>query len=146
VPARADQVMSFANAMDDLIPSKLGAEEDATTVKRDWAVISAHFVSLFLWVLFAVHDIHRHKGGNDVDHARLGAASGKLGVTRYARIPGWRSRAHVWTAFANAAIEYRRVRAIVSLLPVTREKATPRGCYHCRFTSAVDVSSILRRP
>lgn len=69
------------NTMDDYIPSDAEVVEGASQ-KRPGAVLAAHLISLVLWVALAMYDIHKNAAGNRVVPARVGAASGKLGVTR----------------------------------------------------------------
>ena len=90
---RADasaRVSLSMNTMDDYIPSDAEVVEGASQ-KRPAAILVAHLISMVLWVAFAMYDIHKHAAGNRaVSPARVGAANGKLGVTRYA-IPRPRS-------------------------------------------------------
>ena len=69
--------------MDDYIPSDAEVVEGASR-KRPAAILAAHFISVVLWVAFAMYDIHRNAAGNRAVPARVGAASGKLGVTHTA--------------------------------------------------------------
>ena len=84
---RADasaRVSLSMNTMDDYIPSDAEVVEGASQ-KRPAAILVAHLISMVLWVAFAMYDIHKHAAGNRaVSPARVGAANGKLGVTRYA--------------------------------------------------------------
>ena len=59
--------------MDDYIPSDAEVVEGASR-KRPAAILAAHFISVVLWVAFAMYDIHRNAAGNRAVPARVGAA------------------------------------------------------------------------
>ena len=81
IRARVPSHLLAMNTMDDYIPSDAEVVEGASQ-KRPGAVLAAHLISLVLWVALAMYDIHKNAAGNRVVPARVGAASGKLGVTR----------------------------------------------------------------
>ena len=60
------------NTMDDYIPSDAEVVEGASR-KRPAAILAAHFISVVLWVAFAMYDIHRNAAGNRAVPARVGA-------------------------------------------------------------------------
>ena len=95
------------DAMDDYIPSDTEVVEGASQ-KRPPAVLAAHLISLVLWVAFAMYDIHKNAAGNRAVRARVGAASGKLGVTRYATL---RPRTAMTRARARVSLRPNSARA-----------------------------------
>ena len=107
---RADasaRVARAMNTMDDYIPSDAEVVEGASR-KRPAAILAAHFISIVLWVAFAMYDIHRNAAGNRAVPARVGAASGKLGVTRYATL---RPRTAMTRARARVSLRPNSARA-----------------------------------
>lgn len=71
-------------AMDDYtdyIPTT-DAVEATPTGTYPVAIVACHVLSLIAWMAFAVFDVHKHRGEKSVEIDRLGAVSGKLGVTR----------------------------------------------------------------
>ena len=107
---RADASVRVARAMktmDDYIPSDAEVVEGASR-KRPAAILAAHFISIVLWVAFAMYDIHRNAAGNRAVPARVGAASGKLGVTRYATL---RPRTAMTRARARVSLRPNSARA-----------------------------------
>ena len=114
------------NTMDDYIPSDAEVVEGASQ-KRPAAILAAHLISMVLWVAFAMYDIHKHAAGNRaVSPARVGAANGKLGVTRYA-IP--RPRSAMTRALARVSPRPNSARARSRPPRPSRIARRPSGCY-----------------
>ena len=114
------------NTMDDYIPSDAEVVEGASQ-KRPAAILVAHLISMVLWVAFAMYDIHKHAAGNRaVSPARVGAANGKLGVTRYA-IP--RPRSAMTRARASLAPSKLSARVMPRPPRPSRIARRPSGCY-----------------
>ena len=132
---RADasaRVARAMNTMDDYIPSDAEVVEGASR-KRPAAILAAHFISIVLWVAFAMYDIHRNAAGNRAVPARVGAASGKLGVTRYATL---RPRTAMTRARARVSLRPNSARSFAPALTESRARR-PSGCYRAFLSRLV---------